>query len=442
MKNLRSATFWTLDRLRGNKIRHHLDDIERMMSSSPLESKQMELCNSILHYATANVPFYKKIQDWTSLQDFPVVDKAIIKQNSQKMLARNISPDDCHQVTTSGSTGTPFQAFQDQAKRSRSNADAIYWGRLAGYEVGSPLYYLKVWSQRNRMSRVGRCARNVIPVEVAAIQDKQVIELLNQMQDTTPRPSVISYSSALETIARLVSSPNYKSKVPPAFPVKSIIGQSEALAPAARVSLQAYFGTPAYARYGLEELGIVGQQVNESDIYQINRSSFVVEVLKEDSDTPAGPGELGRIVVTDLFNRAQPMIRYDTGDLGSFVVDKDGTQNQDFLAEVRGRKADQIFDVEDRPLSTLVMYKIWWKYPDIRQYQIIQTGRGEYLIRLNVDMDFHESESFADDFRQVVGSNASVRIDFTDADLVLASGKRQAIVSKYRPVNTHGGADS
>lgn len=442
MKNLRSAAFWTLDRLRGNKIRHHLDDIERMMSSSPLESKQMELCNSILHYATANVPFYKKIQDWTSLQDFPVVDKAIIKQNSQKMLARNISPDDCHQVSTSGSTGTPFHAYQDKVKRNRVNADSIYWGRLAGYEVGNRLYHLKVWSQRNRMSRVASYARNVIPIDVAAVQDEQVVQLLNQMSVGKKPPSVISYGSMLETIARLISNPIHKSKIPPPFALKSIIGQSEALAPAARIGLQAYFGTPAYARYGLEELGIVAQQVSESDDYLINRASHVVEILKEDSDNPAEVGEIGRIVVTDLFNRAQPMIRYDTGDLGSFAVGENGTQNQSFLAEVRGRKVDQVFDIDDRPLSTMVMYKIWWKYPGVRQYQLIQVGKGEYLIRLNVDMDFHESESFADDFRQVVGSDASVRIDFTDADLVLASGKRQAIVSKYRPVNTHGGADS
>lgn len=33
-----------------------------------------------------------------------------------------------------------------------------------------------------------------------------------------------------------------------------------------------------------------------------------------DSDEPAEPGELGRIVITDLFNYAFPILRYDNGD--------------------------------------------------------------------------------------------------------------------------------
>lgn len=34
------------------------------------------------------------------------------------------------------------------------------------------------------------------------------------------------------------------------------------------------------------------------------------------SDEPAEPGELGRLVVTDYYNKTFPMVRYDTGDTG------------------------------------------------------------------------------------------------------------------------------
>lgn len=36
--------------------------------------------------------------------------------------------------------------------------------------------------------------------------------------------------------------------------------------------------------------------------------------LKMDSDEPAEDGELGRIVITDLYNYAFPILRYDNGD--------------------------------------------------------------------------------------------------------------------------------
>ena len=49
-------------------------------------------------------------------------------------------------------------------------------------------------------------------------------------------------------------------------------------------------------------------------------------VLKLDSDEPAEPGELGRIVVTDYYNKTFPMVRYDTGDTGKMRVYYDKKQ--------------------------------------------------------------------------------------------------------------------
>ena len=46
-------------------------------------------------------------------------------------------------------------------------------------------------------------------------------------------------------------------------------------------------------------------------------------VLPQDCDEPAEPGELGRIVVTDYYNKTFPMVRYDTGDTGMMRIDRD-----------------------------------------------------------------------------------------------------------------------
>lgn len=52
----------------------------------------------------------------------------------------------------------------------------------------------------------------------------------------------------------------------------------------------------------------------------VNTQSLRVELLAPDSSDYVKPGEIGRVVITDLYNRSMPLIRYDTGD---FAVSHD-----------------------------------------------------------------------------------------------------------------------
>ncbi len=39
-----------------------------------------------------------------------------------------------------------------------------------------------------------------------------------------------------------------------------------------------------------------------------------LEIIRQDGK-PAGPGEIGKVVLTNLFNQAMPFVRYDIGDM-------------------------------------------------------------------------------------------------------------------------------
>jgi phenylacetate-CoA ligase len=65
--------------------------------------------------------------------------------------------------------------------------------------------------------------------------------------------------------------------------------------------------------YTLTEVGYVAWQCERREGLHVNADTHLVEVLR--GREAAGPGMLGRVVITDLYNRAMPFLRYDTGDL-------------------------------------------------------------------------------------------------------------------------------
>ena len=101
-------------------------------------------------------------------------------------------------------------------------------------------------------------------------------------------------------------------------PIKlaGVVSGSDMLFDDVRDSIEHLFKCRCYSRYSNEENGILAQDDKENNVFIINEANYYIEVFKLDTDELAEVGEIGRIVVTDLYNYAMPMIRYDTGDIG------------------------------------------------------------------------------------------------------------------------------
>jgi phenylacetate-CoA ligase len=65
--------------------------------------------------------------------------------------------------------------------------------------------------------------------------------------------------------------------------------------------------------YSSQEVGSIALQCPDGGGYHANAESLIVEVLDDDGE-PCGPGETGRVVITDLHNLASPVVRYEIGD--------------------------------------------------------------------------------------------------------------------------------
>ena len=88
-------------------------------------------------------------------------------------------------------------------------------------------------------------------------------------------------------------------------------------------------------KYGTSELGVVSGGCGHSVGMHIFEDLYQVEVLR--LGKPVAPGEIGRLIITDLINRAMPLIRYDVGDVGRFHVGPCPCGRQTARLEVLGR---------------------------------------------------------------------------------------------------------
>lgn len=428
--NLRARAMFAGDRLlRRGQIAQYLNQTNVLNQDTvqAAEERRQNL-KAFLVYAASATHFYSDVWPVTNLDAFPVIDKTTVKTRGDEMLCADYSEDELYKAETSGSTGVPLAVFHSKDKRKQMNAESIYFGQLAGYPFGQKLFMLLNWSTRKQRSRLSRFLVNFEFVDVMQLEESGALELVQQIGSSRQSCSLLAFPSGLHTVVKAAEKSGIETVD---SPLTSVITQSEVSYPDLRDRVQRLFGVKPMDRYGLEEFGVVAQQTLESpDDYIVNRASKHVEILAIDSDESVEVGELGRVVITDVYSLAQPLIRYDTGDL-AVLAERDSAGCARKIREIQGRRLDQIYDAEDKPISPWVFNHTYWKYPEIQQYQLVQTGRGEYILKISAPDSFEGAEVFRSEFEEHLGLNAQVRLERVNDLPVLSSGKRKVVVNEF-----------
>jgi phenylacetate-CoA ligase len=181
------------------------------------------------------------------------------------------------------------------------------------------------------------------------------------------------------------------------------------------------------SRYSNNESGIMAQQITEGDLrFRINDSSYLFEILDLEKDEPVVNGQPGRIILTDLYNFAMPLIRYDTGDIGILEKDELGTP---YFTEIRGRRVDQLYDTRGNLMSSHLSLRLM-DYGHFKQYQLVQKSRTEYHINLNTNFKVDE-DRIVSDYKVYFGEDADIKINYVNEIPTLSSGKRREVVNEF-----------
>lgn len=421
---IRRKGYWTLDWLKGGECKKYYDDIKYKNDNRILNVEQLD---SLLKHAVSTTPFYKDF-DYANIKSFPVITKNDIKSNWEKMHSKDYMGKPIHYMSTSGSTGTPFTMEWDMHKRKHQLAELIYFNEIIGQKLGQRFSYLRIWTSRNKKSKFEQWEQNLVPLDILHLDDENLEKIRVRLKKKPNINMCMGYASTFENIVRYLKR---MGDTPEMFPVKVLITGSEVMTLESKEIIKNVLGCKVIDRYANEENGFIAQTDDMSDIFNVNVASFYVEILKLDSDEPVEQGELGRVVITDLYGSAVPLIRYDTGDLAVCNSVKEGWVTS--LKSIQGRRVDLIYDTNGKKLTPHTWSVYMWKFDKLKQYQFVQEDAKSYKLIVNGAKGIYSDSELTEHLRSVLGDDAEIDIEHVDLIPTTAAGKFKKTICNYVP---------
>ncbi len=302
-----------------------------------IENKKQE----IVEFHLKNNPSYQKIVGKTTFNkwnDLPIMTKAAFQKPLKERLSRGFTLKNVYINKTSGSSGDPFIFAKDKFSHAltwATNINRFGWYGIdfnTSYQArfyGIPLDFIG-----NTKERLKDFLSNRFRFSVFDLSDV-VLERFLQQFETKKFDYINGYTSSIVLLAKFLQQKNIILKhICPTL--KVCVVTSEMLFEEDKILLEKQFGIPVVNEYGASELDLIAFQ-NSNGEWIVNSETLFVEILDENNNV-LPYGAAGRVVITSLFNKAHPFIRYDIGDIG--ILDEKSTPKKPILLQLIGRTND------------------------------------------------------------------------------------------------------
>ncbi len=425
---LKRKLFWFKDWMSGSRMWRHYRDVRRIMlhpeeSQSVLEHKLKD----ILQYARRNVKFYSTVGG-DELSDFPVVNKNTICEDYDAFIVG--TKDEYIPHHTSGSTGTPFCAYQDNDSFTRRIATIKASNEDFSFHSCMPMFFLRsleVPDESGSLLRYEK-AQNIWYGYISAYDDAAFSKVVKFIFDRHIC-FVKGYASVIERLTEFVE------RTGTVLPRGMIfITISEILTENVRSRIVDRLGLHVVSQYANEENGLLGQSVLDGPgtVFRLNRANCKIELLGLDNDEPVSMGQPGRVVVTDLTNRAMPMIRYDIGDV-AVCLEAASSGDPSVIRLLDCRHIDMIYDTSGHLVPMVVPTQIL-TLPSLRQLQFIQMDVKEYVLNLNLMPDSQDVDCdiMAQYIKDLLGQDAVIHVHILNEMPQISARKHKLCIQRCR----------
>ena len=190
----------------------------------------------------------------------------------------------------------------------------------------------------------------------------EIVGRLNQVraQGLFGYPSMLARLAAEQQAGRLKITP------------RLVNCTAETLQPEFRAPISKAFGAPVFNTFASTE-GLFGASGPDEPAITLATDSCIVETV-DAGNRPVPPGTASaKVLITNLFNHLQPLIRYELND--SFTRQPDAPAHGHLRVTVQGR-ADDMLRYGSAEIHPLALRSVLLAQPDVLDYQVRQTARG------------------------------------------------------------------
>jgi phenylacetate-CoA ligase len=353
---------------------------------------QRRRLRALLTHAATHSPYYREVLGPGAadrpLADLPVLSKATLMAEFDRVvcdprlrradLEAHLAGDDPGRsflggfrvATTSGTTGRRAIVVLTEAEAATWRAVTQRAGRRAGMRPGQRVAAVGSPSPAHLTRQVLAPPGAPAPL-TAATPLPRLVAGLDAMQ-----PEVLICAASLgglladeQLAGRLHIAP------------RSVAFGSEALTPDLRRSIRAAWGVEPTGMYAATEAPVIASSTPEHPELEVAEDVVVVEVVDED-DRPVPVGEPGaKVLVTNLVDLAQPLVRYELTDaVTESPRPHPSGRPWRCLASVDGRTADILHlpgpDGVRVPVHPSVLGSAVAPFPEVGQYAFVYDAGG------------------------------------------------------------------
>ena len=385
------------------------------------ELQEIGLKRIVLHHAVQSPWFKQWLKDQNlqpkdlftleGLKKLKPFTKRDIQSAGKELFARNV-PDQhkpAREISTSGSTGQPVITLKTRLDNVIWNAmtmrDHSWWGRSAeGQKLTAIKAGIKVQSEHNMwgspMSLFHTTGNSQgLPVWMKVDEQLEAVEKFQPdvmiLHAGVLRGFVTEWERTSYTLPNLKHCRN----------ISDTVDQD------LRDRFRALSGLEIEDNYSCSETGTVAMQCPVSGLYHTMMETLIVEVLDKDGNA-CKEGEEGRIVLTDLYNTATPLIRYDIGDYAIVGGECGCGRNHKTFTRVLGRERNLLKLEDGSRFWPRAGRNEMQKVAPIRQWQIVQHSYKDVEFKIVTDEPITEEQEaeLKIIFGKAINNFASVRV--------------------------------
>jgi phenylacetate-CoA ligase len=400
---------------------------------------------SIVRYAAANVPYYhdmfassgldaRDVRGVAELDQIPVLEKEFVRDNPELFRSTARPARNALHFLSSGSTGRRLETHHDRrsvlaniafGERERRPLNQVAGGGFrpkelyVSYETSTFKKVISFYAENTL--RAVRPRRVFLPLSTPI---EEVIDVMNAEQPDI----LVGYGGWVDLFFKTLAARDLDVHLP-----KVVMYIGEALPPGGREYIETRFGVTVLSRYNAVESFKIGYFCEAVSGFHVHEDLCHLRIIDADG-APVPTGTHGRLVLSNLVNRATVLLNYPIGDVAAWAEHACPCgRTFRLLSELSGRVEDLVRLPNGRHVHPREVWAIFKGDVEVLQYQLVQYELGRFTVFLSTldQAAFERASARAlPGLRQLLGSDVDLEIRWRDPATARDKKKFRAVESR------------